>query len=237
MAEVLESRHLLDLKRVQLIGLDISTTAIGVAHDFAKASQPPRPYLNFFNQDLTAPFNTNPGLTNLVKDVERTPSFDFIYAMMVMEHIHDVGKQLAHLYSLLKPGGVIYLRDLDNSPPEEPGSNPVLTHFSKVLYGLLASNNNGQIVAYKNSEWLKALGAEKVLVHIHAIQTGGTSREGMLLLRDFVYLARTTAPVLVRLGLLTKEQQEEVSQALFNELSPDSISIVNFVDTVVRKPL
>ena len=235
--EVLDSRHLLDLNRVQLIGLDKNAETIATAQDFTRASQPPRPYLEFFTQDLTAPFTSNLGLAAIVRNIEHTPPFDFIFAFMVFEHIHDAERHIGRLYDLLKPGGVLYLRDLDTTPPRDSNISPALMRFMRMLYTLLMSNNNGQIVAYKSSQWLTALGAEQVLVDKHVNYTGGTSREGMLMLKDFVYMARTVAPVLVRLGLLSKTEHEELLQALFYELSPDSQGEVTFVNTVARKPL
>jgi len=63
--------------------------------------------------DANAITNMKRILLDLVKDLLPTEKFDLIYTLMALHHITDTQSILGKFHSMLKPGGILCISDLD----------------------------------------------------------------------------------------------------------------------------
>ncbi len=231
-AAVLEERGLLEA--ADLNGIDINPGAIATADEFSKISKPARPGLNFYVHDGKQPLESCLGLQK-----NGAAQFDFIYAMVVMEHFSEARQHVERLYGSLKPGGVIYLRDyvLDEGPEGWLVPHPALIPFSKVFTGHLRSINPGVNVTIDQAGWLREIGAELIHTELDIIPIGGETKRGMDMLRNSIMITRNAGPMLIAKGVMTQAAFDALMATLFKEINRDSIGQASHIDTLARKPL
>lgn len=224
-ANVLVSRGLLEAS--ELTGFDIDSEAISSAKEFAQLAEPPKPYLNFYVADLTQPLF-----------VSAPTEFDFICVTAVIEHIPDARVHLEKLYQALKPGGVLYVRAFSTEHGARGWSTPHPA-FDPLYHPFVAfttKKNPGIDVAYAAADWLKEWGAEKIETGQDTVKAGGETEAGMKMLHNWVMITRSSGGSLVKQGLVTQAQFEELISTLYRELSPQSSGHTTLVDTLARKP-
>ncbi|MEI6045788.1 MAG: class I SAM-dependent methyltransferase [Chloroflexota bacterium] len=250
LAGLLEQRGLFNPATVQLIGIDSDTSAIATVLDFVRTAQPTRPYLQFICYDLTKPFDLNPELRPMLPlpatlseaagdgGQEGGGGFDFIYAHLVAEHIPNASQHVKHWYSLLKPGGIIFLRDavLDEGPNGWKAAHPALAPFASQVTQYI-KQINGFNVSEVAKDWLNEWGAEQVQALPLVLPVGGDSQIGLMMLRNLVMIVRNSLPQLIAKNITTMAQGEALLELLFKELSPQCIGSSAHLDTLARKPL
>lgn len=231
LAALLEARGLLEA--AELNGIDINPSAVTTAEQFSKLSKPPRPYLNFYLHDGTRPLEDCQGLR-----LAGEARFDFIFAIMVIEHMAEARRQVERLYEALKPSGVLYLRDivLEEGPEGWIAPHPVWNVFRQAFWSSVPSVKEGLEVATEQAEWLREAGAQQVAALRDVIPLGGESDRGQKMLRNYILIIRNSGPRLVSRGLLTQAQYDEILNTLFRELTRQSVGQAGFVDTLACKP-
>jgi 2-polyprenyl-3-methyl-5-hydroxy-6-metoxy-1,4-benzoquinol methylase len=232
LAALLEERGLLGA--AELNGLDVNTAAIATAEAYAKISSPPRPYLNFYVWNMTQPLTDN-----LILRAEAKTQFDYIYALSVLEYLGEARQQLERIYHMLKPGGIIYLRCLVTKEGSDGwiALHPVLAPLNRAVGLSITGLNGGIDVATNTAAWLREVGAEDVREYIDKVQAGGAGPRGRESLRSTVLLARNAAPHLIRQGLLTQAQYDEILTTLYRELGSHLTGQYCTTNVVGRKPL
>lgn len=218
---------------VTLIGVDRDNTALFTAQQYSKLSNPPRPYLEFFAHDLTTPLETNLGLK-----AYQNVKFDFIYAVLVMEHLPNAKTCLAYLYDALKPGGIIYLRDIVTQEGENGwiAPHPAIAGFYRGLFAFLNQLNSGIELATTQVDWLREFGAELLESKPYKITTGDASQMSLKALRNWVMVARNSLPILIARNVISQAQADQLMQVMFHELKQDSTSQLTLIDTIAQKP-
>ncbi|MEI6045790.1 MAG: class I SAM-dependent methyltransferase [Chloroflexota bacterium] len=250
LAGLLEQRGLFSPATVQLIGIDSNISAIATAIDFVRTAQPTRPYLEFICHDLTKPFELNPELRPMLPPPttlsevaseggqEEGGGFDFIYAHMVAEHIPNASQHIKYWYSLLKPGGIIFLRDAVCDEGSNGWKAPHLAlapYLSRVFQYI--KQINGFNVSEISKNWLEELGAEQVQALPLVIPSGGNSQTGLMMLRNLVMMVRNSLPQLIARNITTAEEGQALLDILFREISPECVGYGTCIDTLARKPL
>lgn len=235
-AALLEARGL--LAAADLNGVDLDSGAIATAREFSRVSKPPRPYLNFYVHDATRPFAAQLNLA-----MGNKLEFDFIMALALVEHLPDARPQVERLYDSLRPGGVIYLRDVvvagadkdaeDGWLAPHPAMTPIYRHF----FAYMQSKNPDVEVAKAQAGWLRERGAEMVQTTTLPFIAGGDSQTGMLMLRNWFMGLRNSSPALVKQGLISQAEVYQTIQTLFRELNASAKGRSVLVDTFARKPL
>jgi SAM-dependent methyltransferase len=217
----------------ELNGLDVDAKTIATAEVYAKQSQPPRPYLNFYVWDATQPFENN-----LVLRAEGKTQFDYIYALSVLEYLPAAQASLARFYQMLKPGGVLYLRCMVTyeGPTGWKPVHPILRPFFQNIANNLLFLNDGIDVATAVPEWLEELGAISIRPSVDRVMYGGNGPFSKQSLRSIVMLVRNAAPFLIKRNLLTQAQYDEIMATLYRELSPDLEGFFCMNEVIVRKP-
>ncbi len=231
LAEILHKRNL--LAAADLNGIDVDTKAIVNADQLGGVLNLPYPSPNFYVWDVTQPLDDCLGLRQ-----EGEVTFDLIFGISLMTHLSGAREYLEKLYSFLKPGGIIYLRDveLDIEVAASRTPHPALLPFSLMLINLLLGINKGIKVSQEQAGWLKEMGADEVEAYPVNFQIGGESTTGMQMLRRLVMLFRNTAPMLISRGFMTQAQFDQTMATVYRELSPASQGQETWIDTLARKP-
>jgi 2-polyprenyl-3-methyl-5-hydroxy-6-metoxy-1,4-benzoquinol methylase len=245
LADLLEAHDLIDV--VELIGVDMDSTAISTAIEFCKISEPPRPYIKFVNRDLLLPFQ---GEAVTANTNTTTTTYDFIFAILVVEHLAEAQHQVQRIYQhLLKPDGVIFLRDTIvqlapfGTKAEDQAKiegwtlpHPAMYPIYQQMTGFLRGKNPGIEIATASAQWFKELGATEVTAQRSYVVSGGSTAEGMGMLRNLVMGIRNGAPFLISRGLLSQAQYDETMRELFADLNAYSQGYIIPIDTVAHKP-
>ncbi len=232
LAQLLEERGLLE--GASLHGIDKNPAHIATAQEYTRLAKPARPYLNFYFQDGLAPFSEN-----LEMRLNNATQFDLIFSLITFMYIADAEATLAKVYEQdLKPGGVLYLRDLANSANTtdiltmHPSLNPMLQFFKDFLTSL---NPNGD-VATESANWLRQYGAETVEVLTHIMPASGKNEGEMGILRTILLMCRSVGQQMVARGMLTQTDFDERFATIYRELDKDSQGHLTYVDTIAQKP-
>jgi SAM-dependent methyltransferase len=254
-AAMLEQRGLSNA--AELFGIDNNPQAISTAEEFNKVVIPARPYLHFYTHDGRNPMEECSGLSShpscgtsnttdeLTSKGEKhpggQPQFDFIFALLVLEHIQEVRPILERLYrENLKPGGVIYLFEseieLTHYSLNAGRFHPTLSYVISRVLEMIALNNQGANVSREQAGWLSGMGAERVTTQVDGLDIGGSSEAGMAMLRGFVMATQNMGPGLVKKGLLAQDEFDKMMSSLYQELSQEVQGQMSFVHTLARKP-
>jgi SAM-dependent methyltransferase len=231
-ARVLDTLELTDA--AYFSGIDLNSAAISIAEEFAGSSVPPRPYFNFYLYDATQPLPDCQGL-----NASNGAAFDFILVMSTLLYLPDARTHLTHFYELLKPGGVIYLRNVATLPGPAGwmSPHPLADHFQTVSMNFIRQVNGGIDVATEAANWLETLGAEQIDQTFHTWHYDGATPEGLQVLRLFILLIRASAPTLINQGWMTQDEYDELMQNIFRNFSPDlKGGQWTYVETLARKP-
>ncbi len=233
-AAELEKRELLSACR--LIGIDRDANAIEAAEQFKEWFVPPRPYLNFYQWDATKPLDDCPGLKGA--DNQSPVEFDFIFLVVVAEHIPQAKIHLQHFYDKLAPGGVIYLRDyvLEESPRGMISPLPAMARMNHLACSFIASINAGLDVSKEAASWFKEFGAQQVQALPDRVSIDDESDIGRHCMRNLVMGMQNFGPTLVARGRLTQTEYDEIKATIYHDLSPETRGQITWMDTLAQKP-
>jgi hypothetical protein len=221
------------------VGIDIDDTAIRTAKEFCKVSTPPRPYLRFVKRDITQPFHgEQEGLNEPGKS-----GYDFIYAIVVIEYLAEARHHIQRIYQYaLKLGGIIYLRANVLQPQAVDiadgwvAAHPAVLPFYQQFFAFIQNKNPGVEVAKALAEWLREMGASKVVTQRTQVIAGGSTPVGIAMLRNSVMALRSSAPFLISRGLVSQAQYDDAMRRLFEELDTYSEGYNVLIDTLAAKP-
>lgn len=233
--------------KTSLYGIDINPGSIATAEAYSQ--QVGRSYLQFYTHDLTQPFEKSHGLLLDLEHPERAVKsgekleYGLIYSNLVLMHVANARFHIERLYELLKPGGVLYLRDIVVTEGKADGWTNGSTYtqniqvLGNIVMKLLSSPNPTEDVALKSEEWLRAAGAEILLAQPDLYPVGGNTPVGRGLLRDFVMVCRNVGPMLVARNVISQQLLDDTMNDMFVSFTPQADGQFAFRDTVVRKPL
>lgn len=235
LAGMLEERQL--HKFAKFIGIDLNQVAIATADEFVRKANPPRRYIDFFQQDITQPLDSN---IMLKVETEGKFEFDFIYATLLVEHLPHSKEQVARLYNYLKPGGIIFLVDAVYNSSEENGwvsPHPEIEFLSQLAAKAVISKPGWDEPAVNSAKWLSELGAEDITTATHIMKSGDRSPNSIKLTKNFYYVGMNAGEVLVKHGVLTQERFDKAKEILQKELTPESKGQITAIGTIAKKPL
>lgn len=234
LAEILEERHLLE--GADLYGVAADSRLITTAEEFSRMSKPPRPYLKFFLHDLHTPLENSPALRN---SGSAEASFDFIIVLGAIGGIYDAQSTLGRIYqNNLKPGGVIYLWDFVLTQGETGwiSPHPSIDAYGKAGTTVIASYNPGVMVAEVLGDWLREFGASRVQSYKHVFPAGGKTEQGRNYFRANVLSVRLNGPHLIKAGLMTQAEYDEIIRVIFNELTQEMVGQGTYWVAIALKP-
>lgn len=218
---------------VRIDGIDLDADAI----DYARRTQAAAPpgdgiEVRFANYDGTRPLD---GCDELRDGGE--VAFDFIYALLVLEHFEDARRQVARLYRYLKPGGVIYLRDFVMEEGEDGwrAPHPEAAAISARIFAQIPSAVAGVHVADEQADWLRSLGASDIRVERERVPVGGSTEHGRAMVRNWVLTIANAGRHLVAKGLVGEEELERVLTTLRAGLGPEAAGHATYVSTLARQ--
>jgi SAM-dependent methyltransferase len=241
-AEILQARGLLEV--AELIGFDKDAAAIAMAQDLYVTdstigvtteviSETTAPFLQFYVQDATDLSNTdNPALADR--------HFDFIYALMVFEHIPNAKRYVEELYDhWLVPGGAIYLRDALAWEGENSwlAPLPAMAQQLRAFKSFIVKLNEGKEVASEEVTWLRDLGAIQVQTFLDLLKADLTSDRGLEVMGHWVMMIRNSLPRLVSGNLLSQEQANTILDDIYQNLEQANPGYWGTVNTLAQKPL
>jgi SAM-dependent methyltransferase len=219
------------LSQVDLTGLDINSEYLAEAKKRV-ASRTGKSVINYYNVDITEPLEKNFTLSMLKKT-----QFDCIFVTLVLQYLPNAQKLLQHLYSYLKPGGVIYLCDSYMRYGGEKGwlaPIPEWTPF-EVATELIRDLNGGKVVAEEYAGWLQELGAEQIQVYPNMIETTDDNKESLEALRYYIAIVRGTTPLLLKVGKIDQETHDSILNGVY-KITKGARAQLPFIHTIARKP-
>ena len=173
-------------------------------------------------------------------DVQALPfadaSFDAVFAHAVLQHVREPVRALAEMHRVLKPGGVIGLRDDDRGSVVIAPHAPDVVRLIELLTMVEEMNGGDPRIGRRYGELLRVSGFEEVAISAsceYDADIAATRRRASLAVhaaREFV------GPVAVEQGWSTPEEMERLVAgcASWGE-SPDAFSAVIWCEAVGRK--
>jgi SAM-dependent methyltransferase len=188
-------------------------------------------------------YAANAGLTNVAvsqANVNSLPfpdeTFDAVLAHAVLQHVRSPLEALREMSRVLKPGGVIGLRD------DDQGSLLLTPDSPDVLRLIDLSNRVAQRLGFnpylgrRHRELLRKAGLVDVRVTA-ACQCDGTSAETELRALVAVESLERATDQMTALGLATPDELRVLREAVIAwGRHPDAISIITWCEAVGRKP-
>jgi SAM-dependent methyltransferase len=206
----------------QVVGLDASSDVVAQAEAYA----------------------TRTGLTNLRFEVGdlfslRYPdaSFDVVHAHQVMQHLADPGAALLELRRVLRPGGVLAVRDSDYGAFVWAPADPLLERWLALYLAVTERNGHDARIGPSLLGLTQAAGFGQ----IHVSSTCWTfadpeSRQWWGgLWADRIRLSHFAEQAL-DYGLSTTEELERIAQAFLTwAASPDGVFVVPHIEILARR--
>jgi SAM-dependent methyltransferase len=233
LAEIIEKRGMLG--GAEFYGFDIAEKAFVQAEAHKYQTMPPRTYLNFYIHDVRQPLEQ---CEALLMDAEKPLDFNFIYALHLLNQTTDARKVLTELYRRLRPGGVLYLRNLVEVMDGEDGvisPHPVMTPYIEAVLEFMNGLNDGLNVAGLVGEWLEELGATKIQINKEHYPMGGQTETGLNLLRNLFTGIRNSAPVMLAAGKFKQADYTNMVNTLFKEMGPQMQGRVTYISVTASK--
>jgi ubiquinone/menaquinone biosynthesis C-methylase UbiE len=198
------------------------------------------------NADLIATAQTaaaNAGVANVTfqtGDVYRLPfddnEFDAVWVHALLEHLADPPAALAEMHRVLKPGGIIGLRELDLDSMIIGPESPALTHVFELWIRLTRENGGDTQIGKKLPRLLNAAGFRD------AAFSATIEQHGRAMLQPFVPVETTINNMTALLGpfeargYATAAECAEMRQALHDwGQHPEGIGAFARCEAIARK--
>jgi ubiquinone/menaquinone biosynthesis C-methylase UbiE len=150
-------------------------------------------------------------------------SFDLVHERLVMINISARAALLSEMISLLRPGGIVVLEDVDNVSwlchPAHPSWDILLDAFHTVFH---AGGGDGYI-GRRLPELLRTAGAQNVQVNVHAemAKPNEYRRTHLISLLDSV------RHKIIAAGLLEDQQLQDHREALIGHLNDPATIVID----------
>lgn len=173
-------------------------------------------------------------------DVQALPfadtSFDAVFAHAVLQHVKEPLRALAEMHRVLKPGGVLGVRDDDRGSVVIAPHAPDVVRLIELLTMVEELNGRDPRIGRRHRELLRLSGFREVAISAsceYDADVGATRRRASLAVRaarEFV------GPVAIEQGRSTPEEMERLVAACTSwGESPDAFSAVVWCEAVGRK--
>jgi SAM-dependent methyltransferase len=205
-----------------VIGLDAEAAIVAQAEQLEAASALPN--LRFEVGDLFA----------LSYD---DATFDVVHAHQVLQHLGDPVAALTELRRVLRPGGVLAVRDSDYGAFSWAPADPVLDRWIDLYLAVTTKNGHNARIGPSLLGVAQAAGFEDVQVSASAWTFADTESRGWWggLWADRVRFSRF-AEQAVAYGLSTGDELEAMAQGFLRwASSPDGVFIVPHVEILARR--
>jgi ubiquinone/menaquinone biosynthesis C-methylase UbiE len=133
----------------EVIGIDVAAEVIAVAKSEFESSE--RENLSFSVGDVYE-LGFSEG------------RFDVVYAHQVLQHLSDPVAALAEMRRVLKPGGLLAVRDADYGALVWSPEDPVLTHWLDVYHQITVRNHADADAGRHLATWVRAAGYDEIEV-------------------------------------------------------------------------
>ena len=173
-------------------------------------------------------------------DVHELPfadaSFDAVFAHAVLQHVREPLRALSEMRRVLRPGGVVGLRDDDRGSVVVAPHAPEVVRLIELLTMVEELNGGDPRIGRRYRELLRTSGFEEVAITAsceYDADTAVTRRRASLAVgaaREFV------GPVAIQEGWSTQEEMERLTAACASwGESPEAFSAVIWCEAVGRK--
>jgi ubiquinone/menaquinone biosynthesis C-methylase UbiE len=206
----------------QVVGLDASSEVVAQAEAFAASR----------------------GLTNLRFEVGDLfalsygdATFDVVHAHQVLQHLVNPGAAVVELRRVLRPGGVLAVRDSDYSAFVWAPANPLLDRWMQLYLAVTERNGHNARIGPSLLGLAHAAGFDDVLVSSTSWTFADPESRQWWggLWADRVRLSRF-AEQAVAYELSDADELEEIAQAFLSwAASPDGVFVVPHVEILARR--
>lgn len=141
-------------------------------------------------------------------------TFDAVFSHAVVQHLSDPIKALNEQYRVLKPGGILGIRDADRSGELFWPRNPVLVNLLEVTWNRLVEHNRGSMfVGRQLRSLLNEIGLKRVAASA-SYECHGTNDNIQITADDAAdYFSGTFADQVIELGWMDRVEIENVKAA------------------------
>ena len=111
--------------------------------------------------------------------------FDFVYSRLLFQHLQEPAQVLQNIYRILKPGGILYILDVDDrwfTLYPEPKS---FASLSQKLSSLQKSQGGDPYIGRKLGSYVHQAGFEQVQMQVNVVTSDRFGLETMLNLLSF----------------------------------------------------
>ncbi len=214
--------------KVSIVGLDCDSNAIATAQDYVTVLGLHN--VEFYTHDLNQPL-TNLAVLGLG---DPTKHFDLAYASLVLMHLRNVGQILNNINEALKPGGILYTRDISIVKGFEYPS-PTFSKMQEISLPFWLKLV-GQDFAPQQQKFLSEANFSHAQTFEDILPIGGKTEPGRRMLENVLigqHIFRATA---AKLGIMTNEEFDAAMQQEFREITPELEGHMDLVSTIAQKP-
>lgn len=220
------------LQAADLNGVDISLDYILGAEKRAK-TKASWSKINYYQGDITLPLEQNFSLK-----MDQKLQFDCICSTLLFQYLPDAKRHMLHLYNYLKPGGIFYVCDsymVYGGPRGWEAPIPELVKFG-IATDMVRSLNGGKVVADEAVGWLQEAGATQAQAFSNMLQANGSNQASVDALRYYIAIVRNATPLLLAVGLISKQEHDEILASVF-KIGKEDHARLPFIHTLAQKPL
>jgi SAM-dependent methyltransferase len=219
----------------EIVGFDRDREAISTAsRTFAT-----KPNLRFFTHDAREPippsyYSSVIGLNPPKASSGEAEGFDVIFAHLVVMHIKEADRAMANLVAALKPGGVIYLRDIvvEGVNFNNASWQRLVEVVIKAMQ--LLTNTN---FALEHADYFRRAGLIPLESGMTIYPIGGPTSLGQQVLANQISGYRAARSGLVEhLQMISAEEFDEHMRHISKELTPEMEGEWKLINSIARKP-
>ena len=159
--------------------------------------------------------------------------FDLIYASAVLLHLGDAEKTLRMIFERLRPGGVLWIRELGGK--NDTSQHPVQKRWMEMMTDTMAKMGRRFYIAQDLPEILPRLGFTNLRETREPYNLEETTITGRIMMSVSLAGIYNTLPILEKFQKGTREELVALYKDLTAELQKTPM-LVNFPNFIVEKP-